>query len=222
MPEIEPPPPKAQRLLEVIVEQIKSGRIRENQPESFLAFSEALELLGDATPSVMSGSRLTSLGLGDLHTWTEDHEGLPKITGLIVYKESRRPHEDFPKWHGHENDPEWEKWWLKEANRAIKYDWSRFLDAPKLEETRVREEPHIGKQAALNQRITFDPAVMGGRPCIRGMRVTVGTIVGLLASGHSRSKVLELYPYLEPEDIDAALSFAAWRAEERELPLSHA
>ena len=63
---------------------------------------------------------------------------------------------------------------------------------------------------------------MGGRPCIRGLRVTVGTIVGLLASGHSRARVLEFYPYLEREDIDAALSFAAWRAEERELPLPHA
>jgi uncharacterized protein (DUF433 family) len=68
-------------------------------------------------------------------------------------------------------------------------------------------------------RITFDPAVMGGKPCIRGMRVTVGTIVGLLASGHDKEKVLELYPYLEAADIDAALSFAAWRAEERELPI---
>lgn len=71
-------------------------------------------------------------------------------------------------------------------------------------------------------RITFDPAVMGGKPCIRGMRVTVGTVLGLLATGHNKEQVLELYPYLEAEDIDAALSFAAWRAEERELPMQHA
>jgi len=68
-------------------------------------------------------------------------------------------------------------------------------------------------------RITFDPAVMGGRPCIRGLRVTVGTLVGLLASGHSREEILKLYPYLEPEDIDEALAYAAWRVEEVELPL---
>ena len=54
------------------------------------------------------------------------------------------------------------------------------------------------------------------------MRLTVGTIVGLLAAGHSKSKVLQLYPYLESEDIDAALKFAAWRAEERELPIQYA
>ena len=60
---------------------------------------------------------------------------------------------------------------------------------------------------------------MGGRPCIRGLRVTVGTIIGLLASGHSREEILKLYPYLEPEDIDEALAYAAWRVEEAEVPL---
>lgn len=58
--------------------------------------------------------------------------------------------------------------------------------------------------------------MMGGKPCIRGMRVTVGTILGLLASGKSRERILEAYPYLEPQDIDAALAYAAWRLEERE------
>ncbi|MAY73395.1 MAG: hypothetical protein CMJ31_01485 [Phycisphaerae bacterium] len=60
-------------------------------------------------------------------------------------------------------------------------------------------------------RVTHDPAVMGGRACIRGMRVTVSTILGLLSTGHSRERVLELYPYLEPEDLDAVLTYAAWR-----------
>jgi len=68
-------------------------------------------------------------------------------------------------------------------------------------------------------RITFDPAVMGGKPCIRGMRVTVGTVVGLLASGHSVADVLQAYPYLEEEDLREALAYAAWRAEEVEVPL---
>lgn len=68
-------------------------------------------------------------------------------------------------------------------------------------------------------RITHDPRVMGGRPCIRGMRVTVGTILGLLAAGHSMDRILEAYPYLEHEDILAALAYAAWRSEEVELPL---
>lgn len=68
------------------------------------------------------------------------------------------------------------------------------------------------------ERITFDPAVIGGRPCIRGLRVTVGTLVGLLAAGKSREDILQLYPYLEPADFDEALTYAAWRSEEAELP----
>ncbi len=68
-------------------------------------------------------------------------------------------------------------------------------------------------------RITLDPNIMGGKPCIRGMRVTVGMIVGLIASGHSFEKILEAYPYLEEEDLREALRYAAWRVEEIEVPL---
>ncbi|MEW5787977.1 MAG: DUF433 domain-containing protein [Pseudomonadota bacterium] len=69
-------------------------------------------------------------------------------------------------------------------------------------------------------RISFNPLVMGGKPCLRGLRVTVGTITGLVASGHDTASILAMYPYLEAEDIVQALRFAAWRAEEMELPLS--
>ena len=58
---------------------------------------------------------------------------------------------------------------------------------------------------------------MGGRPCIRGLRVTVGTIVGLLAAGHDPDEVLTAYPYLKRDDIRQALAYAAWRSEEREV-----
>lgn len=71
-------------------------------------------------------------------------------------------------------------------------------------------------------RITIDPRVMGGKPCIRGMRVTVGAIVGMLAEGHSATEILELYPYLEAADITQALSYAALRSEEREIELKQA
>ena len=60
---------------------------------------------------------------------------------------------------------------------------------------------------------------MGGKPCIRGLRVTVGTIVGLVVAGHSMADILRAYPYLEEEDVREALSYAAWRVEEIELPL---
>ena len=69
-------------------------------------------------------------------------------------------------------------------------------------------------------RITFDPAVMGGKPCIRGMRVTVGTVVGLVAAGRSVDEILRAYPYLEPDDVREALSYAAWLANAAELPLA--
>jgi len=71
-------------------------------------------------------------------------------------------------------------------------------------------------------RITFDPNVMGGKPCLRGMRVTVGTLVGLVAAGHSFADILKAYPYLEDEDLREALAHAAWRVEEIELPLAAA
>ena len=68
-------------------------------------------------------------------------------------------------------------------------------------------------------RITRSPDVMGGKPCVRGMRVTVGTVVALVACGHSFDEILAAYPYLENEDIRAALAYAAWRVEELEVPL---
>jgi uncharacterized protein (DUF433 family) len=68
------------------------------------------------------------------------------------------------------------------------------------------------------ERITLNPEVMGGKPCIRGLRVTVGTVVGLLAAGHSIEDILKAYPYLEREDVYEALSYAAWRADEIEVP----
>lgn len=71
-------------------------------------------------------------------------------------------------------------------------------------------------------RITLDPAVMGGKPCIRGLRVTVGTLVGLLAAGRTEQEILKAYPYLEPDDLREALAYAAWRAEEVEIPLNRA
>ena len=78
----------------------------------------------------------------------------------------------------------------------MRYDWIMLLD-----------------------RISRNPDVMGGKPCIRGMRVTVGMVVGLVASGHSNKDILAAYPYLEEEDIHQALAYAAWRVEEIEIPL---
>jgi uncharacterized protein (DUF433 family) len=77
-------------------------------------------------------------------------------------------------------------------------------------------------EMAQLDRITQDPAVMGGKACIRGMRVTVGMIVGQVGAGHSIEAILAEYPYLEREDILQALRYAAWLAEEREVTLPRA
>lgn len=69
-------------------------------------------------------------------------------------------------------------------------------------------------------RITTDPAVMGGRACIRGMRITVGMIVGQIGAGQSIEELLADFPDLQPEDILQALQYAAWLAEEREVVLA--
>ena len=71
-------------------------------------------------------------------------------------------------------------------------------------------------------RITQNPLVMGGKACIRGMRVTVGMVVGQIGAGHTIEEILADYPYLEREDILQALRYAAWRTEEREIELASA
>jgi len=78
------------------------------------------------------------------------------------------------------------------------------------------------KERSMGQldRITQQPELMGGKACIRGMRVTVGMIVGQIGTGRSIDELLTDYPYLEREDIMQALRYAAWRAEEREVALT--
>jgi uncharacterized protein (DUF433 family) len=68
-------------------------------------------------------------------------------------------------------------------------------------------------------RITFDKEIMGGRACIRGMRITVSTVLNLIANEMTVDEVIQAYPYLEPEDIQQCLKFAAWLAEDTIYPL---
>ncbi|MFL5072926.1 MAG: DUF433 domain-containing protein [Xanthobacteraceae bacterium] len=69
-------------------------------------------------------------------------------------------------------------------------------------------------------RITQNPTIMGGKPCIRGLRVTVGMIVAQIGAGITVDELLADYPYLEREDVLEALRYAAWRAQEREIALT--
>ena len=82
------------------------------------------------------------------------------------------------------------------------------------------EESRGGRDMDIRERIELDPAVMGGRPCVRGTRVTVSTLIGLLAAGHERDEILSLYPSITAEDITAALSYAAWRLDEHEVDVA--
>ena len=90
----------------------------------------------------------------------------------------------------------------------------------------VTLKPHrcqaYGRTMDQLDRITQQPDVMGGKACIRGMRVTVGMIVGQIGAGRSIDEILTDYPYLEREDILQALRYAAWLAEEREIALASA
>jgi uncharacterized protein (DUF433 family) len=70
----------------------------------------------------------------------------------------------------------------------------------------------------LTQRITLDPQVMSGKPCIRGFRVTVGTILGLLAANHTIPEILDAYPYLEKDDILAALAYTSAHSNSKNSP----
>jgi uncharacterized protein (DUF433 family) len=71
-------------------------------------------------------------------------------------------------------------------------------------------------------RITFNPNLMGGRACIRGMRVTVSLVVNLFANGMTSEEIVRAYPYLEPDDVRQALQYAAWLVEENVLPVEPA
>ena len=75
------------------------------------------------------------------------------------------------------------------------------------------------KREELLKRVSIDPNVCFGRPCIRGTRIWVSMIVDNLAEGVSEAEILEAYPQLQPEDIRAALSFAAEMTRERIIPL---
>ncbi|MCC6572945.1 MAG: DUF433 domain-containing protein [Planctomycetes bacterium] len=67
------------------------------------------------------------------------------------------------------------------------------------------------------ERIAVDPAIMRGQPCIKGTRITVASILGMLGKGHTRERILKGYPDLKPEDIDEALAYASWRMTESEV-----
>ena len=109
---------------------------------------------------------------------------------------------------------EWFRGWCRRCNEWRAQEGLPYEDPMTMEEIaaivkEVRAEMYAEEQAKMNNlnRITLNPLVMGGKPCIRGMRITVGTLVGLVSAGHSFEEILEEYPILEREDIEQALQF---------------
>jgi len=132
-----------------------------------------------------------------------------------------REHRGDPR-KGYQPDPKhhvYTGWALEPTDERTPEYPERLRHKPRVTLSRYASAPSSGASWA---RITFDPNVMGGKPCIRGLRVTVGTLVGLLAAGRSTQEILGAYPYLEEADIRDALAYAAWRAQEQDLPLSAA
>jgi uncharacterized protein (DUF433 family) len=215
MADIAPPPPSALKVLRVIANAIAAHEIREGNPETFLSYSEALSRLNARSPKNFAGGRLRRLGLKALDEWTARDGRLPKIASLIVNKHDHRPSPYFFEFHGRQpGTAEAELWWLKEADKAINYNWLQFLDKPvslsipKLPPflERMRE-----KQATYRNVITIEPGKRGGRPVIRGMRITVGDVLGWLALGMTEREIIADYPELTIDDIRASLAYAAER-----------
>ncbi len=114
--------------------------------------------------------------------------------------------------------------WHLSSDQMHELENSRWASMPSRSSFKVRiTDLNIGENGfeirMTLDRITRNPEIMGGKPCTRGMRVTVGTIVGLVASGHSESEILTAYPYLELDDIRQVLAYAGWRSQEIEIPL---
>ena len=209
MARIEPPDAQALPLLRLIADMIKFGRIRENDPGTFLSYSEALLLLGVRSPLYFSGNRLLKGGLAALNKWTIANQQLPKIAALVVNKKSRLPGAGFVRSHGHSNNPLWMKWWHEEATKAIRYDWSPFLlaryggEALADAQSMVRESG--GKEApSYGGVIVADPPPAR----IRRSRIAVADVLRWLASGQTESEIIRQYP-VSLEDIRASLAYAA-------------
>lgn len=218
MPDIEPPEPKAQPLLRLVIRAIESGQFHEGDPSTFLSYSEALKRLGQRAPWRLAVLRLWNNGLGALVEWTAKHHELPKIAALIVDKKTLLPGKKFRSSHGgSENDlmwTNWPQWALEEANRAIKFDWTPFL-APIVKDEGQSAEPSEARvrEGDEGDTPTYQGIIVSDPPPahIRRSRITVGDVLGWLAAGQTESEILRRHAELQREDIRASLAYAADR-----------
>ncbi len=203
---------KGKRLLALLADEIKRGRFKKREPTTFLSYGEALDKLGIPRRG-RAGQQLQREGLTELNQWTKSHPNIPKVAGLIIDKKRKRPGPGFAPSHGH-SESDWQTWWLDETARAIDFEhWDHYISAEKLGAFPASSESAALREGAetLDYRkiITIEPGKRGGKPCVRGMRITVGDVLGWLAAGMSHAEIIDDYPELTDEDIRACLAFAA-------------
>lgn len=212
-PHIDPPNVKAQPLFRIIVEAIQHGRIQEGKPETFLAYSDALHLLG-VQKVYRAGVQLQRQGLSELNDWTQYYD-IPKVAALIVNKKTFRPSGMF--WKSHDIDPDSpdaEDWWMEQANESIRYDWKPYLRRM----VRYPRKPTAGYPSVLREENSLMELIVTNPPPahLRESRITVGEILRWLASGKSETDLLREHKGLRTEDIRASLAYAASREEQNE------
>jgi uncharacterized protein (DUF433 family) len=196
----------------LLVSEIKRGRFKPRQPETFISYSEALEKLGIPKRG-RAGQQMQREGLTELNEWTRTVPGVPKIAGLIIDKKRKRPGPGFAPSHGHQ-ETDWTAWWLQETARAIGFeDWSRYAGDvafryPEAGGAAVLREEAEGA-ADYRRIITLEPGKRGGRPCVRGLRIAVADVLGWLAAGMSHQEIRSDFPEVTEGDIRACLAFAA-------------
>jgi uncharacterized protein (DUF433 family) len=203
---------KGKKLLALLVSEIKRGRFKPRQPETFISYSEVLEKLGIPKRG-LAGHQLQREGLRELEEWTSKTASVPKIDALIIDKRKKRPGPGYAPSHGH-SEADWEKWWLDETARAIAFEhWDAFVGeeafsypATSATADALREGPD---GVDYRKIITVEPGKRGGKPCIRGMRITVSDVLGWLASGMSHDQIRSDFPEVTEADIRACLAFAA-------------
>lgn len=198
MSRIPPPSQKASRLLAVVADAIGREEMRADRPWTFLSYSAALERLGVAKPKFRPGSRLQRHGLNELNEWTREFAALPKIAALIVEEKTMRPNPKFAESHGVPTEGAgWLDWWIEEANRSIRYDWSPFLEAGTALKPHRQHRQHLLAEEA--------PALA---PDERD-------ILRWLAAGQTEAEILRLHPELRAIDIRSVLRRAADRLQPR-------
>ena len=204
--------PKGKKLLDLLVSEIKRGRFKPRTPETFISYSEVLDKLGIPIRG-RAGQQLQREGLTELNEWTKQEPDLPKIAGLIIDKKKQRPGPGYPQSHGHA-ERDWEEWWLHETARAIAFaGWDAFVGKAGVAYPETSATVAALREATsdVNYRrlITIEPGKRGGKPCIRGLRITVADVLGWLASGMSHDEIRSDFPEVTEADIRACLAFAA-------------